>query len=197
MSTAVAVAPFAALAASQEKDYSQDYAGLRYRAVPLHQAVMDSVGRGISWMLLGLSGFVLLIACANLANLQLARATSAMREFAIRAALGASRGRLLAEQLTECIILSLAGGVQGFIVALCVNDSLETNVLIDGARGFKALMDGVVLAVALLVSLLTGVIFGVDPAFFVSRADVNSTLKQQSRGSTGGRGLHRMRHAFG
>jgi putative ABC transport system permease protein len=189
-------AQLAALASSQEKDFPKDYLGLRYRTVVLHKAIMDDVSRGISWMLLGLSGFVLLIACANLANLQLARATAAMREFAIRAALGASRGRLIAEQLVECVVLSVAGGVLGVVVALWGNNLLETSLLIDGARGFNLTMDGSILAVALLVSLLTGVFFGIVPALFVSRSDVNSTLKQQSRGSTGGRGQHRMRNAL-
>ncbi|HEY4249015.1 MAG TPA: ABC transporter permease [Lacunisphaera sp.] len=195
-SPAGAGAQLSSVAVSQEKNFPKDYPGMRYRVVILHEALMDDVSRGISWMLLGLSGFVLLIACANLANLQLARTTVAMKEFAIRAALGASRARLLAEQLMECIVLSLAGGILGFVVTLWVNSLLENAILIDGAHGFKASMNGAVLGVALLVSLLSGIVFGVVPAFLVSRTDVNTTLKQQSRGSTGGRGQHRMRNAL-
>jgi putative ABC transport system permease protein len=189
-------AQLASVATLQEKEFPQDYAGLRYRAVSLQEALMDDVGRGISWMLLGLSAFVLLIACANLANLQLARATSYIREFAIRAALGASRGRLIMQQLTECLLLSLAGGALGLVVALWLNSMLERNILIDGAAGFKITMDGRMLLITLLVSLLTGVVFGIVPALFASRTDVNSTLKAQSRGSTSGRGHHVMRHAL-
>jgi predicted permease len=185
-----------ALAATQEKDLPQEYPGLRYKIQHLPETTLDSISVGISWMLLGLAGFVLLIACANLANLQLARATGSVRDFAIRAALGASRSRLIAQQLTECVMLSLLGGGLGFIVALWLNSLLENSILIAGAPGFKASMDGGVLLASLLISLLTGVIFGVVPALFASRTDVVSALKSQSRGSTAGRGHHRMRHAL-
>ncbi|MDQ5980502.1 MAG: putative transport system permease protein, partial [Verrucomicrobiota bacterium] len=132
-----AIAPFAAVAAEQQKAFPQDYAGRRYLASALHEAIMDDVGRNISWMLLGLSGFVLLICCANLANLQLARATAAAREFAIRAALGASRARLIAQQLTECLLLAVGGGLLGVTVAVWINSLLERNILIDGQPWFE------------------------------------------------------------
>jgi len=196
VSATAALARFEPVAAAQEKAFPKDYPGLRYRGVPLHETVIDDVGRNISWMLLGLSGFVLLICCANLANLQLARATASAREFAIRAALGASRTRLILQQLNECVLLSLAGGALGVVVALWVNSLLERNILIDGSPGFHVPLDGSVLAITLLVSLLTGVLFGVVPALFASRSDVNSTLKSQTRGSTSGKGHHLMRHGL-
>src|SRR5690606_21592815 len=105
--------------------------------IPLHEAAMNDVGHSISWMLLGLAGFILLIACANLANLQLARATASVREFAIRAALGASRSRLIAQQRAQSLWLSLAGGVLGVIIAFWINGYVERSILIDGAPGFK------------------------------------------------------------
>lgn len=191
-----AAAPFASVAADQEKAFPQDYAGRRYRLVPLHEAVIDDVGRNLSWMLLGLSWFVLLICCANLANLQLARATASAREFAIRAALGASRARLIMQQLAECLLLAVVGGLLGVTVAFWINSLLERNILIDGQRWFDIPLDGRILAATLLVSLVTGVLFGVGPAFFASRSDVNSTLKAQSRGATSGRGHHLMRHGL-
>ncbi len=196
VTAATAMARFEPVATSQEKAFPQDYPGLRYRATPLHETVIDDVGRNISWMLLGLSGFVLLICCANLANLQLARATASAREFAIRAALGASRTRLVVQQLTECVLLSLLGGALGVIVALWVNHVLERNILIDGAPGLCIPLDGGILSATLLLSLLTGILFGVVPALFASRGDVNSTLKSQTRGSTAGKGHHRMRHGL-
>lgn len=189
-------AQLAPVAADQEKAFPQDYAGRSYRAMPLHEAVMDSVGRSISWMLLGLSGFVLLICCANLANLQLARATASAREFAIRAALGASRARLVWQQLNECLLLAVGGGLLGIVVALWVNGLLERSVLIDGAPTLRVPLDAPVLAITLVVSLVTGALFGIVPALLASRHDVNSALKAQSRGSTADRSHHFLRNGL-
>jgi len=183
----------ATLAAVQVKQYPETYTGFRYRVLPLHEALMDDLGRQLSWMLLGLSGFVLLIACTNLANLQLARATAGMRDFAIRAALGASRRQLIFQQLTECVLLSLAGGALGLLLAATLNQVLEREVSLGGASGLTITIDTPVLVITLLVSLLTGVVFGLVPALLASRADVNTALKGQSRGSTAGRGHHRLR----
>jgi predicted permease len=191
-----AAAELAPVALRQEKEHPQSYSGLRYRVVPLHEALMDSLTRSISWMLLGLSGFVLLIACANLANLQLARATTSMRDLAIRAALGASRTRLILQQLSESILLSLGGGVLGLLVAIALNRVLSRNILIDGTAGLELPIDLAILALTLAVSLLTGLVFGLVPAWFSSRANMNDALKQQSRGSTTGRGHHFMRQAL-
>ncbi|PTY08343.1 permease [Opitutaceae bacterium EW11] len=190
-------AQLAGLAASQEKAFPNQYPGLRYEGITLNEAVMDSVGRAISWTLLGFSVFILLIACANLANLQLARATAALREYAIRSALGASRTRLVRQLLTESIVLSVAGGLFGLLVALWLNDLFEKNVVIGGVPGsFVVPLDGPVLATALGVSIATGLLFGVVPALFASRVDVNLMLKSGARGSTAGRGHHRMRSAL-
>ncbi|HET7535573.1 MAG TPA: ABC transporter permease, partial [Candidatus Didemnitutus sp.] len=160
VTSAIISSQLAPVAADQQKAFPQDYAGLSYRTMLLHEATEDEVGRNLSWMLLGLAGFILLIACANLANLQLARATGAAREFAIRAALGASRGRLIAQQLTESMVLSVCGGALGWLVALWVNNLLERSVLIDGSAAFRIPIDATVLGLTLLVSLLTGAIFG-------------------------------------
>jgi putative ABC transport system permease protein len=143
-----------------------------------------------------LSGFVLLIACANLANLQLARATASIREFAIRAALGASRSRLITQQLTECLVLSLSGGLLGVVVAKGFNRLLEGAILIDGVPGLKIPLDGGILLVTLVVSVVTGVIFGIVPALYASRSNLVTSLKSQSRGATSDRAHHRMRHAL-
>ena len=188
------------LASVQEKDFPQDYAGLRYEALPLHEAVMDQESRKISWMLLSLSGFVLLIACANLANLQLARATVSVRDFAIRAALGASRSRLIGQQLVECILLSTVGGGLGLLVALWVNSLLQANIIIGDTGGRSSQLElpisAEVLLLTIAASALTGIIFGIVPAWLASRTDVVGALKAQSRGSTSGRGHHHMRHAL-
>ena len=185
------------LAAAQLKDFPQDYNGLTYRSLPLHEAQMDDESRSIVFMLLGLSGFVLLLACANLANLQLARATSAMRDFAIRAALGASRARLIGQQLTECVLLSLGGGGLGLLFGWGVNRVLSAMIRIGNEPGGLDLpIDNRILVFAFVVAACTGVIFGIVPAWLSSRTDVVTALKSQARGSTSGRGHHRMRQAL-
>jgi putative ABC transport system permease protein len=192
-SVGVQLAP---LATQQETAFPQDYPGVRYDVISLNDASVDDVRRSLSWMLLALATFVLLIACANLANLQLARSTSAMREFAIRAALGASRARLIGQQLTECILLALAGGGLGFLVALWLNRLAEHAILVNGAQGFEATMNGGIMLGALALSLGTGVAFGLLPALLSSRADVTAALKSQARGSTVGPGQRRMRQTL-
>lgn len=193
---AVIGAQLAPLATTQEKEFPQDYPKLRYNALVLNASVMDTIGRYLSWTLLGMSGFILLIACANLANLQLARATGSVREFAIRAALGASRRRLIVQQLTESVVLAVAGGTLGLVVAVWVNSLFERTIIVDGVRSFHLPIDANVFAITLLVSLFTGVLFGVAPALLASRTDVNAALKSQARGSTAGRGHNRMRQAL-
>lgn len=189
-----ATAELAPLAALQEADHPESYPSLRYRVVPLHEALMDKLGRKISWMLLGLSGFVLLIACANLANLQLARATANLRDLAIRAALGASRTRLIVQQLAESMLLAAGGGLLGVVVAFAINRVIDRNFMIGGSPdGLEIAIDEKILALTLLLSLLTGLLCGILPAWFASRTDLTTALKQQGRGSTSGRGLHRMR----
>jgi len=190
-------AQLAPYAASVEKAHPRDYPGLRFSTLTLNEAAMDDTGRGISWMLLGLSGFVLLIGCANLANLQLARTTASLKDFAIRAALGASRARLIAHQLLESVVLAVAGGLLGVLVAQWLNSALERSISIDGASGaFQMHLDTRVLLLTLAVASATGVLFGIVPAVLASRTSVVGALKQQSRGSTSGRGAHRMRHAL-
>ncbi len=182
------------VAAQQEKLFPESYSGIRYRAVPLHEALMDALGRRISWLLLGLAAFVLLIACANLANLQLARATAHLRELAIRAALGASRARLIRQQLVESLLLSFGGGLLGLALAFGLNRIIDRNFILAGsANSLDLSLDPQILALTFAVSLLTGLLFGLVPAWFASRTDVNAALKSQARGSTTGRGHHRIR----
>ena len=193
--TGGATASLALLAASQQKTFPQSYAGLRYRVLPLQTSLMDDTASRMYWLLLGLSGFVLLIACANLANLQLARATAGMRDLAIRAALGASRSRLIAQQLTESVVLGLAGGALGLLVAFGLN-ALLNHWLLSGSSDSALSLNTTVLGFTVVVSLLSGVLFGLVPAWLASRMDLNAALKQQGRGSTTGRGHHFMRNGL-
>lgn len=190
-------AELAPVVAAQAKLFPESYAGLRYAAVPLHEALVDTLGRGLSAMLLGLAGLVLLIACANLANLQLARATAGLHDLAIRTALGASRRRLIAQQLLESVLLAVAGGALGVVLALALNRVIDRAFLLGGTGGGLNLsLDLRILGVTLVASLVTGALFGLAPAWFAARTDVNAALKQQARGSTAGRGQHRIRQTL-
>ena len=138
-------------------------------------------------ILLGAVGFVLLIACANVANLLVARASVRSREIAIRSAIGAGRWRIVRQLLTESLLLALAGGIGGLAIGVVGVRTLIAmnpgNLPRIGVDGSGITLDWTVLAFTMGVSLLTGVLFGIFPALQASRADLNSTIKE-----TGGRG---------
>ncbi len=173
-----------------------DHAKDGLHAVSLQSSTRSSSTIGIAVMLLALAGFVLLIACGNLANLQLARAISRAHEHAIRAALGASHTRLLRPSLTESMLLAVSGGGFGVLIAVWTNDWLSSQLAANGPVNSELALDWQVLAFALVVSLFTGVVFGVAPAWFISRTRVSETLKVGARGSTGDRTQHRLRHSL-
>lgn len=156
---------------------------------PLRDLIVSDV-RSSLFILLGAVGFVLLIACANVANLLLVRATGRKREFAIRAAMGAGRMRIIGQLLTESVLLSLTGGVLGLILGyvgvralLAVSPGGIPRI---GENGADVSLDWRVLLFTLGVSLITGILFGLAPAFSASRPDLNTTLKESSnRSGTG------------
>jgi len=165
-------------------------------AVTLQSTTSNAGTRGITLLLLGLAGSVLLIACANLANLQLARAIARSQEFAIRAALGASRHRLLRPLLCESLLLALAGGVLGVLVAAWSNAWISSRLSANGVVTFQLVIDWRVLGFALAVSAFTGLAFGIVPAWAMTRVRVNDALKNATRGNTGDRVQHRFRHSL-
>ena len=167
--------------------------GESLRLEPLQRSMSDSIGRTVMWFTFGLAGFVLLIACANLANLQLVRTAARSRELAVRAALGAGRWRLLRHSFTESILIALIGGVISLLVALGAVRFISARLFTD-LPGASVQLDYKVFGFALLCSLVTGVLFGTVPAWLASRADVNLALRENSRGSTAGRSQHRLRH---
>lgn len=174
-----------------QKNSSND--GESIRLEPLQRSTSDSIGRTVMWFTFGLAGFVLLIACANLANLQLVRTAARSRELAVRAALGAARWRLLRHSFTESILIALIGGAISLVLALAavrfISDRLFTNL-----PGASVQLDYKVFGFALLCSLATGVIFGTVPAWLASRADINLALRDNARGTTAGKSQHRLRH---
>jgi putative ABC transport system permease protein len=163
---------------------------MSFTAEPMQDLLVRNV-RPALFVLLGAVGCVLLIACANVASLLLARATGRSREIAIRSAIGAGRGRIVRQLLTESLLLSLVGGALGLAIGaagvralLAVNPG---NIPRIGPDGAAVTLDWTVMAFTLLLSLVTGILFGLVPAMQASRADLNITLKET--GARGGSGL--------
>ena len=177
-------------------DFPDVNAGSTWRSVALNAAVIGANGATMIAMLVGLSGFVLLIACSNLANFLLARTMARAREFAVRSALGATRVQLLRPLIAESLLLAFAGGVCAVFVARWAGDYLAMRSTGDNGEQVLFALDWRVLGWALGASLATVVAFGLGPALFAMRLDLNGTLKSGARGTTGGRGHQRFRHTL-
>jgi len=175
------------ITARLRRDFPENYppnGGLTFSIVPLLEQVVGNVRRTLLVLLVSV-GFVLLIACSNVANLLLSRAVGRQQEMAVRTALGASRWHILRQLLTESVLLSLCGGSLG--VFLCFFS--VKGIHFWGMKSIPRLedvgMDGRVLLFTLLLSAFSGILFGLAPALRVSRLDLHSTLKDASRGSAG------------
>jgi len=156
----------------------------------------DMVGnvRPFLLVLLGAVGFVLLIACTNVANLLMARSAGRSREFAIRAAMGAGQGRVIRQLLTESILLAGLGGALGFLMAAWATRALIRTLPAALPRSNEISLDSRVLLFTIGLSLMAGIIFGLAPALKTSRADLQEILKESGRGGSGAR--HRLQGVF-
>ena len=192
--TARAGEEVAALARAQGQENANNYPrGFGASVRPLDEEVVGPSVRTSLFVMLGAVGLVLLIACANVANLLLARAASRRKEVAVRTALGAGRARIMRQLLTESVMLALAGGAVGIVLALWGVDLLVALAPEGTPRVAEVGLDARVVGFTFGVSLLTGVIFGLVPALYSSKVDLNESLKEGGRGGTEGASRGRLR----
>jgi putative ABC transport system permease protein len=181
-----------------EQQYNDSHAGTTVRIVPLQEEVVGNV-RPILLVLLAAVGFVLLIACANVASLLLTRSLARQKEVAIRSALGANRWRVIRQLLTESVLLSLAGGAAGLLIAYWAVPALVAALPQNQLNAMPFLnslsLNAGILAFSFALSLLTGLVFGLAPAWQSSRLDLNEVLKEGGRHTAGG-ATHRLRSAM-
>jgi putative ABC transport system permease protein len=184
-----------AIAQRLEQSYPDSNQGIGVKVVALNDQVVGNVGSAL-WMLMGSVGLVLLIACANVANLLLARSAARQREIAIRTALGASRGRIVRQLLTEAMLLAMTAAAGGSLLSFWGIKAMVSLGREALPRAYEISTDIRVLAFTIAIALLTSVVFGLTPALQVSKIDLSESLKEGSRGLTGGRASNRIRSAL-
>jgi putative ABC transport system permease protein len=195
LTVAAAQSRLDALVASLQREFPADYplqSGWTVRLLPLKQRVVGNFRQSLI-LLLGAVGLVLLIACVNVANLLLARASARAREMAIRQALGAARLRLVSQLMTESLLLSFTGGIAGLVILFSARPFLLRLVPESLPRLNAVSINWAVLLFGLVASLAVGIFFGVAPALHAGRVDLTHGLKEAARGSTGSGDQARMR----
>ncbi|MDQ3013276.1 MAG: ABC transporter permease, partial [Acidobacteriota bacterium] len=178
-----------------QQQYPDTNSGIQLNFTPLYARIVGDVGRAL-WVLLATVGFVLLIACANVANLTLSRMAVREREIAIRTALGAGRWRVVRQMLTESLLLAIVGGACGVLLAVWSLDALVAFNPDNLPRLTEVRINTTVLLFTLAVTALTGLIFGLVPAWQVARGNLNQRLRDGGRGGQGDAKGHGLRGAL-
>ncbi|HVQ16750.1 MAG TPA: ABC transporter permease, partial [Vicinamibacterales bacterium] len=180
-----------------ENDFPASNKGWGVVVEPYAETIINTQSRTILLLLISSTGFLLLIGCANLANLALARGVSKEREVVVRASLGAGRWDLIRQFLTENVLLSLCGGVLGLVIGYSLMNGMKLMLPpFTLPREVNASMDVRVLLFALVVSIATGILFGLAPALQATKPDLASSMKEEGRGSSGGAGRRRLRDSL-
>ena len=200
ISDAQAAAEIQGIAQRQSELYPDSNKGWQLRPMPLREFVTGNLTRQYTILLLGAVGFVLLIACADVANVQFARMSGRTNEFAIRAALGGSRWRAIRQVLTESILLSLGGAALGLFLAQWDIDMILAHMPADVAKyiaGWSTIrLDFNAFLFTFVIALASGVLSGIAPSLLTSRANISESLKESGRGSTVSRARGRLRGAL-
>jgi putative ABC transport system permease protein len=191
ITVAQAKANMTQVAKQLEKEYPQSNTKLGAVVLPLRDDLVGDTGTALRIIFIA-AGFVLLIACLNVANLVLARALDRRREFAVRAALGAARSRLIGQLLSESLVLAFLGAACGLVLAYAGVGALQALVPKDLVNGSTLTVNATVFGFSLLLTLVSGFLFGLTPALTASRTDLNKALKQGGRTQAGG-GSHLLR----
>jgi putative ABC transport system permease protein len=188
------------IAQRQAEAYPDTDKGWQLRPMPIGQFATGYLTRQYMLLLLGAVGFVLLIACADVANVQFARMTGRANDFAVRTALGGSRWRVIRQLLTESILLSLGGAALGLLIAQWALALILSHMPPDVAKfvaGWKTIsLDSGAFLFTLAIALFSGILSGIAPSLLSSRTNLNEALKESGRGSSVGRARHRMRGAL-
>jgi len=197
---AQAAAEMKAIAQRQAEAFPDSNKGWQLQVMSLREYASGDLTRQFTLLLLGATGFVLLIACADVANVQFARVTGRHKELAVRTALGASRSRIVRQLLIESVMLSLIGAVFGLALAKWGLTLMIANMPPDVAKyvaGWKTIgLDAGAFFFTLTIALISGILSGIMPSLFTSRGNVGEVLKESGRGSSAGRARHRLRSAL-
>src|SRR6266850_1785818 len=195
-----AAAEMSGLSQREAATYPDSSKGWQLRVLPVRESASGDLTRQYTFLLMGAVGFVLLIACADVANVQFARVSGRQKELAVRAAMGASRARIIRQLLTESILLALMGSAAGLLFAQWDIALILAHMPPDVAKfvaGWKTIsLDSGAFLFTLGIALFSGILSGIAPALLTSRTNVSETLKESGRGSSAGRARHRLRNAL-